>query len=287
MMSGFRLKVFGLPALALLLFCGGCGGDTGPMAPEVDEPLYRQALQRKREGNTQEALADYLRVIVKRSDQAPESHLEAGLIYLLYSQDPIAAIYHFNKYLELEPNSPRAADIHGLIDTAKRNFAKTLPLATPAMEGAAGHTDLLDQVNHLQRENDELKAQLVSARGEVGPFLGGHTAADADSAPAPVAVTAPPEETARISPVAEAPPPPSPAPAPVTVAAPRSRPAAAPAKTGAGRAYTVQAHDTLYAIAKKVYGTATKARVEAIREANRGVITAAGGLKPGMQLRMP
>jgi hypothetical protein len=66
MMSGFRLKVFGLPALALLLFCGGCGGDTGPMAPEVDEPLYRQALQRKREGNTQEALADYLRVIVKR-----------------------------------------------------------------------------------------------------------------------------------------------------------------------------------------------------------------------------
>jgi len=75
---------------------------------ETNEPYYRQGDQLKRQGRYQEALAAYLKVIEKRNEDAPESQLEAGLIYQQYLKDPIYAIYHFRKYLELEPNSRQA-----------------------------------------------------------------------------------------------------------------------------------------------------------------------------------
>jgi phage tail protein X len=289
MISGFRRSAQGaaaLLALALLLALAGCGAGSAVLSSEVDEPLYRAGQQRQREGNKQEALADFLRVIIKRSDQAPESHLEAGLIYQDY--DPIAAIYHFKKYLELEPNSREVANVRGLIDTAKRNFARTLPLAPTGLEGLAGQSDLLEQINRLQRENDEYKAQLVSLRGEVPGFVttpaapGAVAATAAPIAAGPVPVAAPEETAPVVAPVepAAAPPPP--------VAAPRPHPAPERGpRSEHGHSYTVQAHDTLYKIAKKVYGSATAANVHAIQEANRGVLTSSGALRPGMELKVP
>jgi phage tail protein X len=287
-MSRFRPRASGALALLLLaamLAAAGCGGDNSTLVPEADEPLFRDGLQKQREGQIQAALADFLRVIVKRGDQAPESHLDAGLIYQDY--DPIAAIYHFHKYIELEPNSRQVSNVRGLIDTAERNFARTLPLVTAGMEGAAGHSDLLEQVNRLQSENDELKARLVSLRGEDTPSIAIHSAADAGPALPPVFVARAPDESAAVvAPVA-----PEPAAiATAPVAAPRPRPAPAappPARPEHGRSYTVQAGDTLYRIAKKVYGTATAGKVRAIRDANRGVLSSAGALKPGMELKMP
>jgi hypothetical protein len=282
-MSALRPRAWMLLALAALLAGAGCGGDNGSLTPELDEPLYRDGQQKKREGQNQQALADFLRVIAKRGDQAPESHLEAGLIYRGY--DPIAAIYHFKKYIEVEPNSKQVANVRDLISAAERDFAKTLPMVTSAIDGAAGHSDLLEEVNRLQRENDDLRARLASLRGEVSPSLGFHLVGDAAGAPVPVPVpvaSAPvpaPEEASPVAPPAEAPAPP-PAPA-AAVARPRPPPAA-PAHS---RSYTVQAHDTLFKIAAKVYGKATAAHVRAIEEANH--LSSASALKPGMELRMP
>ncbi len=281
-MRAFRPKAIGLFALAALLTLSGCGGDNAALPAETDEPLYREGLERKREGHTQEALDDYLKVIAKRGEQAPESHLEAGLIYLEYIQDPVAAIYHFRKYLELEPNSRQAANVRALIDTGKRNFIRTLPLASPSMESSQGQTDLLDQVNRLQRENDELKARLAGYRNEATPLSATHVAPDADSAPAPVFVSAAADvETPAAVPASgsgesASPPPDAPA---------RARPP--PPAPAQGRSYTVQPHDTLYGIAKKFYGSATNAKVQAILQANRGALPGPGALKPGMELRIP
>ena len=126
-----RLNIPALLALAALLLVAGCDrGDSLTLSSEIDEPFYRQGQSLSKQGRNQEALNAYLKVIAKRDDTAPESHLEAGLILLRHVKDPIAAIYHFRKYLELQPNSRQAVYVRGLIDTSKREFARTLP-ATP------------------------------------------------------------------------------------------------------------------------------------------------------------
>jgi hypothetical protein len=155
-----HLKISGFFALISLLAATGCGGDNFALSAETDEPFYREGQQLERQGRAREALVDYLKVIAKRGDSAPESHLEAGLIYLEQVGDPIAAIYHFRKYLDLEPHSRQASEVAGLIDTAKLNFARTLPakpLENPDIRLVEG-----DELDRLRRENDELKAEIAA-----------------------------------------------------------------------------------------------------------------------------
>jgi tetratricopeptide (TPR) repeat protein len=154
-----------LASLALWLVAGCDRGDREPTSAEADEPYYRQGQQLVKQGRSQEALSAYLKVIARRGESAPESHLEAGLLYLQQIKDPLAAIYHFRKYLELQPNSRQAVYVKGLVDTAKREFARTLP-AQP-LESQAERLDLSEQLERVQRQNDELKAELAALRGGV------------------------------------------------------------------------------------------------------------------------
>jgi tetratricopeptide (TPR) repeat protein len=276
---GLRFRALGLLAMATLLAGAGCGGETPTLANETDEPLYREGQQLKKEGRTQEALADYLKLIARRGDQAPESHFDAGLIYLEDVKDPIAAIYHFRKYLELDPNSPHATGVRDLIDTATREFARTLPGRPVDSQGGG---DLLAQVDQLQRENEELKTELAADRAGGAALPTVRAAADADNAPgslfvvpaAPApdstsaAVLTPADET-----VPSPPPPPAPAPAP--------RPAAA-----AVRHHAVVKGDTFYSLAQKYYGNRAKWRQ--IRDANRDQLPSdSSPLRIGMDLKIP
>lgn len=208
-----RSKFSVLIALAALL-AGGCGSDNGgPLAPEADETLYREGQQLEKEGRSEEALNDYLKLIARREDQAPQSHLEAGILYLDTFKDPISAIYHLEEFLKLEPNSPQASFVRGQIEAAKREFASTLPASSweeaPVVAGGgsgaapapAGQADLVKQIESLQAANDALKAQLADLRAaEAGSVSLQPPAAE----PAPVPA-APPVALVR-----ETPPEPSP-----------------------------------------------------------------------------
>jgi phage tail protein X len=283
-----RLGLTALLSLAALLAVAGCSRDNPSLSIETDEPLYREGLQLTREGHTQEALAAYLKLIAKRGDQAPESHLDAGLIYLEDIRDQITAIYHFRQYLALEPNSPNATRVRGLIDRATREFARTLP--GQPMDSQLGGGQLLDEVDRLQRENDALKAELDAAH------------AGGSSSPAAAPVAEPGDDTGHIvlAPVAteaDSTPTLTPVPAPEAPQAaetqvteggePAPAIAATPAAASAGRSYRVQPHDTLFGIAKKEYGSATNAKVQAILQANRRLLPSATALRPGMELKIP
>ena len=125
-----------LPLLGVLVLgLAGCSdNDHVNSASELDEPGYREGEALLKTGRKQEALTAFLKVISKRGDDAPESHLELGLLYLQHINDPLAAIYHFKKYLALRPNSPQAPLVKQRIDAAIREFARTIP-AHP-LEGA-------------------------------------------------------------------------------------------------------------------------------------------------------
>jgi len=104
----YRQIVTVLLAACAIFFATGCErADNQLLSSEADESNFRQGQQLVKQGRNTEALASFLKVIAKRGDAAPESHLEAGLLYLRQIKDPLAAIYHFRKYLELQPNSSR------------------------------------------------------------------------------------------------------------------------------------------------------------------------------------
>jgi tetratricopeptide (TPR) repeat protein len=152
------------PLLGLAaLWLGGCtDSDRVKTAAEVDEPAYREGQSLLKTGRRQEALSAFLKVIDKRGNDAPESHLEIGMLYAQHINDPLAAIYHFKKYLLLRPNSPQAPLIRQRIDAATREFALTLP-ARP-LENQLQRVDLVATLDKLKQENEALKQELADVK---------------------------------------------------------------------------------------------------------------------------
>ncbi|MDE3084880.1 MAG: LysM peptidoglycan-binding domain-containing protein, partial [Verrucomicrobiota bacterium] len=253
-----------------LFVLAGCARDESyPYATETDEPIYQHGKALEKQGREQEALSDFLKVIAKRGEDAPESHLEAGLLYEQHIKDPIAAIYHYRKYLELRPNSPQADLVRQRIGACMRDFARTLP-GQPVSPGL--QTDLGDVVR-LQRENADLRAQLAALRS-------GQTAPNGEGENSNVQ---PASRSASIesSPVITR--------APLVSEAPSSRVPARPGAVQPGEPashrHTVAKGDTLMNISQRYYGTRSKWRD--IYAANRDVMKNENDLKIGMELKIP
>jgi LysM repeat protein len=277
-------------ACSVLALAGlaGCGGESGSLSSEMDDSYYRDGQQMERQGRWEEALTDYLKVIDRRPDTAPESNLDAGLIYLNHIKDPIFAIYHFRKYLELEPNSKQAVYVKGLVDAAKREFARELP--GQPLESQTEHLGVEEQVARLQRENDELKTENSALRAGV-PVASEHSSTiDIGAIPSPQSIAEAPQPVPAqgASPISLAPVDQGAAePTSAISDAPTVSPKAAPAKEGAGsHHHTVARGDTLFSLAQKFYGNRSKWRD--IYAANRDVLSSEKTpLKIGTDLKIP
>jgi hypothetical protein len=303
-MNAHRQCVLFLGLLGIWLAAGCRGGNPEAVVAETDEEYYRQGQAQVRQDKPEQALASFLKVIVKRGEQpSPESHLEAGVLYLKHSKNPIRAYYHFEEYLAQQgPNSQQAGRVRQLIDQAKKDFALTLP--GDPLENQAQRMELREKLAAVQRENDDLHRENAELRNNAnaavlkavrGPVSGVQPMRI--NTPAAVPVTTVEEE----SPIT---------PAPIQT---QSRPAiadapaspgnnakqtlssdgrAAPARPGASLPSTMRRHvvapgEGLYPIARKYYGTANKAKTDAIYEANRDVMKNENDLRPGMELKIP
>lgn len=277
--------------VALLLGAGCTGGDNALFALETDESFYQQAKQLQRQGRNPEALTSYLKLIEKRGAQnAPESHLEAGIIYLHDIKNPVEAIHHFQRHLELQQlTAAQQSRVRGLIENAKREFAKTLPGRFNDEQSA--RPGGMEAADRLQRENDELRAEISRLKGGgPAPFLRTTRGPveQVEVLPPPVAATG--DDFA----VRVAPPPPNLAIAGMAASAPsfggRQAPTRPPAGSGpaalppAGKRHTIAAGENLFRIAQK-YGV----KPEAIALVNRDALPKgiATPLKPGMELKIP
>ncbi|MGZ0707972.1 Cell division protein CpoB [Coraliomargarita sp. W4R53] len=227
---------------------------------ETDEKQYQLGQDYKNQGRMEEALSAFLRVVDARRD-APESHLEAGYIYLRTMKDPVRAIYHFDRYLQFKPQSPQASQVRQLIETAQKEFARQLP-AQP-YEGELDRIDLMDLVKTLKQENDSLKRELMAATARVEQLenvLGQarrSTQTQASSQPVRAQASTP---TQTLTP-------------------------STPSPSNAPRTYTVQSGDTLSAISKRFYGTPS--RWIDIYQANRDRLSSESALRVGQDVRIP
>lgn len=277
----FRFCSLLLTALALSVLAGGCAPrDATAFTPEVEDRDYRRGKELLRQDRNQEALAAFLKVIEQRGEGAPESHLEAAILYQKEIKDPIAAIYHYRKYRELKPNSQQADLVRQQIAAATREFARTLP-AQP-LENQAIRADVYDTIDRLQRENLLLKEQLSEARQallDAARNRGGTIAVVESGQPELMPVRPVPVDSV-----------PAPPPVNTTVIAPRppTAPTAVnpPAQTaGAYRRHVVVRGDTLFSLAQRYYGN--RSRWRDIYAANRDVMASENALSIGMELKIP
>lgn len=239
----------------------GCAPSGVEVVSETDEKQYQLGQDYKNQGRMEEALAAFERVIDARRD-APESHLEAGYIYLRALKDPINAIYHFNRYLRLLPHSAQAAQVGQLIETAQKEFARQLP-AQP-YEGSLDRIDLMDLVQTLKQENESLKRELLAATSRVQQLenvLGQARRATQAQAYVQNGQAA---QTRRSAP------------------APQQ---AAPTPSNAPRVYTIRSGDTLSAISNRFYGTSS--RWIDIYQANRDRLPSESAIRVGQEIRIP
>ena len=262
-----------------------------PFTAEVEDPNYRRGKELLRMGREQEALGLFLKVIDERGGAAAESHLEAGILYQRHIKDPIAAVYHYRRYRELRPNTEQSRMVLQSIEACIREFARTLP-AQP-LDSQVGRTDLMDSIDRLQRENLQLKEQLVAARATVlqttrsgGANGQGNGLSDPVMEPSQggFALDAPGAVPEYAAPVAVTPVLPSQAP---VLAAPAPRPqATAPTPMPAGyRKHIVNRGDTLMSLSLRYYGSRTRWRE--IYAVNRDVLPNESALKIGMELKIP
>jgi LysM repeat protein len=241
----------------LLLFCcayfSACAPTGLEVLSETDEKQYRLAHDYKLQGRTEDALSAFHRVIDARRD-SPESHLEAGNIYLGELADPVRAIYHFDRYLQYKPQSPRAPQVRQLIETAQKEFARQLP-AQPYKGGL----QRMDLVEVLKQENESLKQDLMAVQVQLQDMV-----KSARKVPSPSAVVLSHSRTvtAASAPVAT-----------YTDAA------------SVPRKHTVQSGDTLTTISKRYYGTSS--RWIDIFQANRDRLRNENALRVGQEIRIP
>ncbi len=233
--------------LAILPFLIACSQSYSPLPQEEDDEYFQRGLAMLRENRPKEAL-DAFQETIERRREAPESHLEAGRIFLDHLKDPVTAIYHFRKYLEVKPNSDKSALVRQLIETAMKNFAASLP-GQPSV-GDPDRIDLLARIDQLEAEKKELLRQLAAVRRSQSPAENPTTAPTSTLSASRPSTT----ETRRES-----------------VAPPRS--------------YVVEAGDTLNKISLKVYGNPN--RWNDIYQANRDQLTSPHSLKVGQILKIP
>ena len=244
-------------ALGVLLF--GCTSELPEVPPEKDEKHYLRGTSLMREGREEEALSAFLRVIEKRPDAA-ESHLKAGEIFLNQIKDPIAAIYHFRKYLELKPKSPKAGLVRQLIETGQKWFARSLP-AEP-FEDNLERLDLMELINTVKSENFHLKRKVLRLERQIEEM----------GAEDRSAISVGPGENEPVEPSS-------------TEAEEDDHPVAATRAESIPEFYIVEPGDNLTRISMKVYGT--PGRWMDIFQANRDRLPSPHDLKVGDELRLP
>lgn len=151
----------------LVLFCAlssflfnGCQRSTS-VVPEMQEPLFQQGQQFLSENRPDDAFKAFERLLDKRHGDGAATHFELGQLYLSHQHDPIFAIYHFRQYLIQDPESKTATLVGQMIETAKKEFARTLPFNDHYNESPE-YLNLMELLKQVRSENAQLKKQLAA-----------------------------------------------------------------------------------------------------------------------------
>lgn len=149
----------GLAVTVMLALVAGCGALE---RPEERDPHVRRAREQRAAGNYEAALASYQKALDKRPNMA-RVHWEMGAIYDEFMTNDLRAIYHYQRYLELEPDAERHAMVEQLIGAARMSYAASLP---------ARPSEAIRELARYKEEVEQLKTALTRAQDEIAALKG-------------------------------------------------------------------------------------------------------------------
>jgi len=225
-----------------MLMCASLIGMLGGCAPASNSPFDEQKEPHVIQGQKREATYDYPGAIesyhraLEVNPRSSIAHYRLGLLYESEDRDPAAAIYHFQQYLKLRPNSENANVIRQRILGCKQQLAKEVSLGLVSGEMKNQLDELIQKNQSLAEENQRLTADNRRLEEQLGQLHLGLAAGSA-TPPRPSGPSIPFDRAESPSPT-----------------------------TTRGTTHTVQRGDTYYSIAKR-YGISTSA----LEAANPGV----------------
>src|SRR5437870_81573 len=139
-------------ALFLLLAMGLCGCLPSGHSPldEEKEPHFLAGKSRVNTLDYQGAIECFEKAL-EANPRSALAHFEAGLQYENHKQDHAAAIYHFERFLELRPGSGYAEVVRQHILACKQELAKTVSLG-PVTQSLQREFEQLTQQNKVLQE---------------------------------------------------------------------------------------------------------------------------------------
>jgi len=228
-------KFAGLLALALCL--SGCiPGDS--RVEEEKDPHFQRGINLVNSQDFKGAVEEFEKAL-ETNPRSAAAHFQLGWLYDNKVNDSAAAIYHYQRHLQLMPDSDRARSVQQRIRLCKQELANTeFPLPNSQ--------NLQREVYALTEENRLLKRQLDEARNHPGAGLA--------PLPAPGAAPAQPIRALADNPIPIPNPNLNPNPNQAASANPPS-PIRNPQSTDAAhpRTYVIQAKDSIYSVAAR-YG---------------------------------
>jgi len=165
-----------VPLLASMILLSSCKDYVGR---EKSHPFFIKAGACKSAGNYKEAV-QYFEEFLNVCPRSPVTHYELASLYNDNLDDPYKAIYHFQRYLELDRNSADADNVTKFIEISKRKIFDRLSRQFESAETAKAYADaakaknLLDKYveysGKLREQNGKLREQNAAMRDRIAKF---------------------------------------------------------------------------------------------------------------------
>ncbi len=265
-----RSFLFLLFAAASMFILSSCGDYVGK---EKTHPLFVKAGTAKSAGNYQEAAKcyeDFLLICPKSA----VTHFELASVYGDNLDSPLKAAYHYEKYLEMNPNdTTNAEDIKNFAAAARKNLFKKMVEEyknDPAlMKGSSEETEKIKErldkyiaySKALEEQNTIMKQRLRTIAGE---------RTDAGKTAAKTAGKTGSSKTAGDA---------------ATSTGKSAKTTTAAGAAAGGTSYKVVAGDTLVGVSRKIYGSPKYYKL--IADANKDVLGKSMQLRVGQTLKIP
>lgn len=271
-----------------LLFLAGCDKVDPRYEAEDDRNPHFQKASRAQNDRDYVAAAKAYEEALQKNPGVADAHYELGLLYGEKLGEPVNAMYHFRKYLAMRPDSPKREMVQAHLDSAKINFATTMP--NSPVQNAEAFVKLQSENLALRKELDEKIIKVNQLEAQLAKMASTAAAAPATAAPtAPLvdnnAAAVTPEPSTAAAPATPVVVPPSILATPATP--PPSKEAPMMQTSMPQRTHTIQARDTLWKISKIYYPSDVMGGIQKIQKANADVLKEGKPLKIGTVIVIP